>query len=255
MKTGTQASSDRGERLDCQFCVEELQTLLAAQQAIASSLEPNLVVQLLADEARRLISAEMSAVYLFKKKHLEIFAVSGGFRKSLLGHSVPVGDSIAGKVVECGQPMLVEDTHQAGCNYSPVVERFTVRSVLAVPLRIKQRTIGTVLVANRSLRNFSPDSVCFLELLAAGAAVAIENARRYIYAQQSAALEERHRLERKLQGSVSQPLFSASLIADILPRLWDLNPLEGRSRMEELRQITRGVLVEVRRLLMDDQMP
>ena len=48
---------------------------------------------------------------------------------------------------------------------------------------------------------------------------------------------------------MTQALFSASLIADVLPRLWQHRPAEGRRRLEELRQLTRGALAEMRTLL------
>jgi signal transduction histidine kinase len=54
-----------------------------------------------------------------------------------------------------------------------------------------------------------------------------------------------------LHDAVSQTLFSASLIAEVLPRLWERNPDEGRRRLEEIRQLTRGALAEMRTLLLE----
>jgi signal transduction histidine kinase len=65
------------------------------------------------------------------------------------------------------------------------------------------------------------------------------------------AAEERNRLARDLHDAVSQTLFSASLIAEVLPRLWDRNQAEGRRRLEEVRQLTRGALAEMRTLLLE----
>ena len=65
------------------------------------------------------------------------------------------------------------------------------------------------------------------------------------------AIEERNRLARDLHDAVSQTLFSASLIAEVLPRLWERNPEEGRKRLEEIRQLTRGALAEMRTLLLE----
>ncbi len=66
-----------------------------------------------------------------------------------------------------------------------------------------------------------------------------------------AAIQERSRLARDLHDAVSQTLFSASLIAEVLPRLWERNPEEGRKRLEEIRQLTRGALAEMRTLLLE----
>jgi len=62
---------------------------------------------------------------------------------------------------------------------------------------------------------------------------------------------ERTRLARDLHDAVTQTLFSASLIAEVLPDIWDMNQAEGRKRLEELRQLTRGALAEMRTLLVE----
>ncbi|HSW35488.1 MAG TPA: PAS domain S-box protein [Candidatus Limnocylindrales bacterium] len=65
------------------------------------------------------------------------------------------------------------------------------------------------------------------------------------------AANERNRLARDLHDAVSQTLFSASLIADVLPRIWERNPEEGRKQLKEVRQLTRGALAEMRTLLLE----
>jgi PAS domain S-box-containing protein len=65
------------------------------------------------------------------------------------------------------------------------------------------------------------------------------------------AIEERNRLARDLHDAVSQTLFSASLIAEVLPKLWERNPDEGRKRLSEIRELTRGALAEMRTLLLE----
>jgi PAS domain S-box-containing protein len=62
---------------------------------------------------------------------------------------------------------------------------------------------------------------------------------------------ERTRLARELHDAVTQTLFSASLIAEVLPELWEIDPEEARNSNEELRQLTRGALAEMRTLLLE----
>lgn len=62
-------------------------------------------------------------------------------------------------------------------------------------------------------------------------------------------LEERQRLAHDLHDAVNQTLFSASLIAEILPRLWEKDQAEAQRSLEELRRLTRGALSEMRTLL------
>jgi signal transduction histidine kinase len=68
---------------------------------------------------------------------------------------------------------------------------------------------------------------------------------------QQAAAEERNRLARDLHDAVSQTIFSASLISEVLPRLWERDEKEGKKRLEEVRQLTRGALAEMRTLLLE----
>jgi PAS domain S-box-containing protein len=70
-------------------------------------------------------------------------------------------------------------------------------------------------------------------------------------AAQDAITSERTRLARDLHDAVTQTLFSASLIAEVLPDLWETNPAEGEKRLGELRQLTRGALAEMRTLLVE----
>lgn len=65
------------------------------------------------------------------------------------------------------------------------------------------------------------------------------------------AAEERNRLARDLHDAVSQTLFSASLIAEVLPTLWEKDPTKAKARLEEVRQLTRGALAEMRTLLLE----
>ncbi len=81
--------------------------------------------------------------------------------------------------------------------------------------------------------------------------MAIENTRLYEQAQKLAAVEERQHLARELHDAVSQTLFSASLAADVLPRLWERDREAGLRCLSEVQQLTRGALAEMRTLLLE----
>lgn len=70
-------------------------------------------------------------------------------------------------------------------------------------------------------------------------------------AAEEAVAGERTRLARELHDAVTQTLFSASLIAEVLPHLWRGDPVEAEKSAEELRQLTRGALAEMRALLLE----
>lgn len=70
-------------------------------------------------------------------------------------------------------------------------------------------------------------------------------------ARKEAVASERSRLARELHDAVTQTLFSTALTAEVLPRIWEKNPELGRKKLEELRELTRGALAEMRTLLME----
>ena len=63
--------------------------------------------------------------------------------------------------------------------------------------------------------------------------------------------EERSRIASDLHDSVTQTLFSTAAIADALPDVWDRFPDEARHGLEQLRQLTKGALAEMRNLLLE----
>jgi len=69
--------------------------------------------------------------------------------------------------------------------------------------------------------------------------------------EETAAGAERERLARELHDAVTQALFSASLIADTLPRVWERDPVEARRGLEEIYRLTHGALAEMRNLLFE----
>jgi two-component system, NarL family, sensor kinase len=66
-------------------------------------------------------------------------------------------------------------------------------------------------------------------------------------------LEERQRLAHDLHDAVNQTLFSASLIAEVLPRMWEKDQAEARRSLDYLRRLTQGALAEMRGLLAELQ--
>lgn len=240
------------DRVKITLYADEVGDLLAVQRAFCSRLEPDAVVQIIADEALRLSGADMGLVYITNQDRLEIAAVSGSLGKNLLGYSVGNEGTLAGRTIQSGQPLLIPDLQKSNLPFSPLTEHFSARAILVLPLLTQGGPVGAVLVASRFSGRPGKDDLQILELLLPAASLALLNARQFMRVQTLAAMEERRRIARRLQSLAAQTLFSASLIADVLPRLVELNPQEGRSRMEELREITHKALIEMRSLLLDD---
>lgn len=118
-----------------------------------------------------------------------------------------------------------------------------------VPLVVKGRLLGGIGIAHTASNHFTPHLADLAMTIANQAAVAMVNTELYEHAQELAALQERQRLARNLHDAVNQSLFSAGLIAEVLPRLWEKEPEEARRSLKDLRRLTRGAQAELRALL------
>jgi two-component system nitrate/nitrite sensor histidine kinase NarX len=70
-------------------------------------------------------------------------------------------------------------------------------------------------------------------------------------AEQAAVAAERNRIAGDLHDSVTQALYTASLIAEALPGVWQRYPEEALDSLDELRGLTKGALAEMRAMLLE----
>ncbi|HET6443627.1 MAG TPA: two-component regulator propeller domain-containing protein, partial [candidate division Zixibacteria bacterium] len=125
------------------------------------------------------------------------------------------------------------------------------QALLGVPLHLGDEIYGGLLMFYTEERKFSEDDLELGSTFADQAALAIANDRLRAQAEETAVATERNRLARDLHDAVTQTLFSASLIAETLPLIYESNPSEGQNLLQELRQLTRGALAEMRTLLLE----
>ena len=120
-----------------------------------------------------------------------------------------------------------------------------------LPIQLDNELFGVFCVAFSRAHAFGRGEQRLFSSLAQRVALAIDNAQLYEQTKELAVVEERSRLARELHDAVTQTLFSASLIAEILPELWASDPEEGRQLLQELQQLSRGALAEMRTLLLE----
>src|SRR5262245_61932077 len=124
-----------------------------------------------------------------------------------------------------------------------------------IPLLVRSQRLGLVWLGYSSVHTWSDAALYPYQVTAALLAAAIDNRRQHLLVsergQQLAVLEERRRLARELHDSVTQSLFSMSLLAQVLPDLWEIDPDESRAGLLQIRDLTRSALAEMRALLFE----
>lgn len=161
------------------------------------------------------------------------------------------GQSVADLVTATISDLSVETQPEATKLNQHLLVEYGFKALLSAPISLKEQLYGGVTLYYREPRFFSTEDAQLATTLGDHAALAIENARLRAQVEQSAVKAERSRIARDLHDSVTQTLFSANLIADILPVLQEKHPEEGERRIAELRELTKGALAEMRTLLLE----
>ena len=172
----------------------------------------------------------------------------GGSYKNLIqgAYRIPFSRGLMGAAARGREIVLVNDV-SADPRYLPTPGVTGTHAELAVPILLGSDTLGVVNVERGA--PFDQDDVEALRIVADQLAVAIENARLYEAARRGAVLEERHRIARELHDSVTQQLFSATLVAQSVAPAFARDPAEGERRATMMLDLARTALAEMRGLL------
>lgn len=219
----------------------ELQTLLDVAGAANSSLNLDETLKRTLDLLVNLINATRAGVMLRDES-------TGKLEARMLRPEQTISlDNLAQIARACESVAANGET----LYIAPDVEQGFMEPGALLPLRLRDRILGVLVIIGAEGERFSPEQLALFKSIADQLSVAVENARLYGQAEQAAIASERNRLARDLHDAVSQTLFSASLIADVLPKLWERDPETGKRKLDELRVLTRGALAEMRTLLLE----
>lgn len=187
-----------------------LALLYHLSQTFNSSLDLDEVLNRVMDEIIVATRAERGFVMLADQAVAEAggrlaFRVARGIdQKTIEDPQFQISRSVVERVARDGQPMLTSDA-QSDARFSmrQSVLILGLRSILCVPLKIKDRLLGVVYVDNRLQAGiFTHSDLELLTAIAASAAVAIENARLYQVAVEKGRLERELQMARQVQISL-----------------------------------------------------
>jgi len=170
-------------RIDDEEHIARLVELHAAEVDVSADLDLDAVLQVVADKARELTDAEFGALGVLEETgpQLERFITSGVSeeRRAMLG-PLPTGHGLLGAVTRSESPIRVADLSgdPRSVGVSPHHPEMT--SFIGAPIRVGSRMYGNIYVTNKSNGGpFTDRDESVLTMLAARAAVSIENARQF----------------------------------------------------------------------------
>lgn len=252
-------SADITERKRIEEAEREQRSLAEAFRdiaaALSSTLDLNLVLDHVLENLGRVVPHDAASIMLVeagKARFVRQRGYDGPEFDEMARRTIqPIaGFSGVEVIIRTGNPHIIADTRQYP-GWLPLLKNTEMRSYLGAAIRLEGEILGFINLDSSKVNFFAQAHADRLQIFANQTAIAIKNARLYQHAQEVAMIEERQRLARDLHDAVSQTLFSASLVAETLPRLWERSPGDVVKGLAELQRLTRGALAEMRNLLIE----
>lgn len=197
---------------DSERRLRDMSALVDMAQKITGKLKIRSVLQTTVEVLQSLLNARASTITMLSSNRKELMvAAAVGVRQEFTQAQMPLEDSISGQVVRNGRLVYIRDSY-----LEPEFVFFSesVRSLLAVPLIVRDETIGTLTVDSDRPNAFSDSDIQLLLIAAAQASIAFSNARLFEEVEARAAelavayeeLKESDRLKDELVQNVSHEL-------------------------------------------------
>lgn len=161
---------------------DQLQALYHVSQVVNSSLDLDQVLNQVMDQIIQLTKAERGFLMLLNEAgELEFKVARNMDQETIDGFSFEISRSIVRRVATQGTPIVTTNAQEdPRFSAQESVVAFSLRSILCVPLRAKERVTGVIYADNRIRAGlFSDQDRDMLAAFANQAAVAIENARLF----------------------------------------------------------------------------
>ena len=198
---------------------------------LSSSLDLEQVFEGILSQVARVVPYDAARIMLIRGDSAEVVCVRG-HDPSFVGLRIPLVRPNLRRIIESGQPVVVEDTltHE-GWITTPAIS--WIRSNLAAAIRVRDEIIGFLSLDSGIPYAFTAEHVERLQTFAGQTAIALENARLYSEAQR-----EKQYLQQAQQAERNQRVLAETLgdAAAALTRTLDLDTaLE--TLLDTLRQL------------------
>jgi len=174
-------NTNTGRLRDLEGRQNQLLRLVELSLILNSTLDLNKLLQQITETATELLDCEASSILLYDEKNPRLYfaAATGSDPAELAKIPVPIEGSLAGTIFRTNQPMILNDVEQDPRHYSLVSDKvkFKTRTLLGVPMPIKDRIMGVLEAINKRDGEFTERDIAILSVTAAHAAIAINNAR------------------------------------------------------------------------------
>lgn len=214
--------------------IKVFQQLTSLSMDITSTLDLDTLLKRIVKSAIEITNSQAGSILLFNEGESKLsFKVSSVGENNAVMQSVVVPmESVAGWVITHKTPAIIPDVSKDPRYFGHMAEvmEFKIKSLIAIPLSVKDKMVGVLELLNKKQGYFNDDDRIALTILGAQAAVAIENARLFNQAD----------LLSELVHELRTPLTSIATITYLLQR--------SDTTEEQRKQWTNTILNEIERL-------
>lgn len=246
--------SSRDQSAQLQQRSRQLAALNTATMAISGELTLDKVLQQIVDVARDLADAEYAALGVPDSHgYLETFIASGMDREIVDGiPHLPKGLGLLGAIITERKtirvPRISDDPRSVGFpeGHPPMVP------FLGVPVIAGRETLGNLYLTNKiGADEFTQMDQDLVEMLAAHAAVAIQNARLYEQVGRLAIVEERTRIGMDLHDGIIQSIFAVGLTLESTKLSLHQNPEDADFLLSHAIEGLNATIRDIRNFILD----
>lgn len=171
-----------GEIRDWEKTLSKLVKLTELSRILNSTLEPSTVKRRAMEAATELMEAEVGSLLLIDEETNQLYfdVALGDKEETVKTFHLNMGEGIAGWVAQHGDPLIVADAQSDPRFFREVDKKskFTTKTVICVPVKVKEKTIGVLEAINKLDRGtFTEEDLTLFQSLADQVAVALDNAR------------------------------------------------------------------------------
>ena len=178
----------------------QISTLAQVGQIIASGRYLEEILQLIVNIIAKMMQARVCSIMLVdaQKNELVIKAAKASSEEYWRKPNLKIGNSLISRVVKEKAPLMVRDvTKQEGYQYPELASKEGIRSLLSVPMILKDHVIGVLNVYSADERSFSNEDLRLLSTVADQVSLAFENTKLNVAVQETQeALQTRKLVER-----------------------------------------------------------
>jgi PAS domain S-box-containing protein len=125
------------------------------------------------------------------------------------------------------------------------------RALLAIPIVTQGHAYGSLLLLYAAPHRFSSEEVALAMAYGDQVALAVANTHLQGHIERAAAEAERNRLARDLHDTVTQEIFTASVLAESIPKVWEHHRADAEASLRQVHQLTRSALAALRAMLLE----